>query len=125
MLQKYRKLSNEEADDDFEEIIPVVSNTEPQTQQTATVENPIDYERLDEMYEGDVEYQADMFDTFLSDVYPEFKDLAPLVEQQNFPELKKLAHKLKPTLGMVGLTQLEKQLVEVERRALDKPNITT
>jgi hypothetical protein len=88
MLQKYRKLSNEEADDDFEEIIPVVSNTEPQTQQTATVENPIDYERLDEMYEGDVEYQADMFDTFLSDVYPEFKDLAPLVEQQNFPELK-------------------------------------
>lgn len=120
MLQKYRKLSSEETADDFEEI-KIAPITESKTQQTTTVETPIDYERLDEMYEGDIEYQADMFDTFLSDVYPEFKDLAPFVEQQNFPELKKLAHKLKPTLGMVGLTQLEQQLVEIERRALDKP----
>ncbi|MFY7827223.1 MAG: PAS domain S-box protein [Flectobacillus sp.] len=121
MLQKYRKLSSHETEDDFDEIKPIIT-TEPKTQQETAIDNPIDYERLDEMYEGDIEYQADMFDTFLSDVYPEFKDMTPLVEQQNFTELKKLAHKLKPTLGMVGLTQLEKQIIEIERRSLDKPD---
>ena len=37
---------------------------QPKTQQETAIDNPIDYERLDEMYEGDIEYQADMFDTF-------------------------------------------------------------
>jgi HPt (histidine-containing phosphotransfer) domain-containing protein len=36
-----------------------------------------------------------------------------------------LAHKLKPTLGMVGLTQLELQLLEIETIAKENPQEET
>jgi PAS domain S-box-containing protein len=111
MLQKYAKAVDEVAN------ITKETQEEPSTAQ----EYLIDFQRLDEMYEGDIGYQTDMFDTFLNDVLPEFDELITLNEQLHFMEVKKLAHKLKPTLGMVGLTYLEKQLQEIERIAVEKP----
>ena len=52
---------------------------------------------------------------------PDFPAIQDLILQNDWESLGKLAHKLKPTLGMVGLTQLELQLLEIETIAKENP----
>ncbi|MFN8357536.1 MAG: PAS domain S-box protein [Spirosomataceae bacterium] len=85
----------------------------------------LDQKRLQEMYGDDKEYAAEMFRTFLNDVLPEFATLQSLLQANDWATLSKLAHKLKPTLGMVGLTQLEKQMLELETTSQQEPNPAT
>ena len=80
---------------------------------------------LEELYGDDKEYAADMFQTFLLDVLPDFATLEPLINQQEWENLGKLVHKLKPTLGMVGLTDLEKMMVDFETKVKETPEIET
>jgi CheY-like chemotaxis protein/HPt (histidine-containing phosphotransfer) domain-containing protein len=77
----------------------------------------IDTNRLDELYAGDKEYIVDMFHTFLDDILPDFPALDEYVNQKDWEGLGKHAHKLKPTLGMVGLTQLELNMQVIEKIA--------
>ena len=63
-----------------------------------------------------------MFKTFLSDVLPDFAHLQNLLNQQDWVSLGKLAHKLKPTLGMVGLTELETKMFQLETNAMQNPD---
>ncbi len=114
MLQKYAK--------DPSEKMAAIPEESTKKEEPRINRDILDHERLQEMYEGDVDYQVDMFDTFLEDVLHEFADLTPLNEQQQFMDIKRLAHKLKPTLGMVGLTTLEQKLIEIEHIALEKPD---
>ncbi|QJD79434.1 PAS domain-containing hybrid sensor histidine kinase/response regulator [Spirosoma rhododendri] len=82
----------------------------------------LDQHRLDEIYGSDRSYAADMFEVFLSDVLPEFTHIQDLILEKDWPSLGRLAHKLKPTLGMVGLTTLEKKLHSIEKQANDAPD---
>ncbi len=86
------------------------------------VATELDQHRLDEIYGSDRSYAADMFDVFLSEVLPEFTHIQDLILEQDWPALGKLAHKLKPTLGMVGLTILEKKLHSIEKQANEAPD---
>lgn len=97
--------------------------TEEESTVTKTYENNIflDNERLTDLYGDDREYAADIFQTFLEDVLPDFQEISNLIHQQNWDALRKLAHKLKPTLGMVGLTELEQLLIGIENQAKEKP----
>ena len=71
---------------------------------------------LNELYGDDKDYAADMFRTFLSEVVPDFNSLADLIKSNERESLAKAVHKLKPTLGMVGLTELEKRMFDFEDR---------
>ncbi|PLK45512.1 PAS domain S-box protein [Emticicia sp. TH156] len=71
---------------------------------------------LNELYGDDKDYAADMFRTFLSEVVPDFNSLAGLIQTNERESLAKAVHKLKPTLGMVGLTELEKRMFDFEDR---------
>lgn len=82
----------------------------------------LDQHRLDEIYGADKAYAADMFAVFLSDVLPDFAQIQNLILEQDWSALGKLAHKLKPTLGMVGLTTLEKKLHAIEKQANEYPD---
>ena len=105
-------------------IIPVSSNeTLPETkeveiqktiEETTTTHIVIDQERILELYGNDKEYMTDIFQTFLEDVLPDFEEIQVLIDKKNLDDLKKLAHKLKPTLGMVGFTELEKEIITFE-----------
>ena len=74
----------------------------------------LDRQQLSNIYNGDSEYAMDMFATFLSDIVPEFTVLAEKVSGQDWPMVARLAHKLKPTLGMVGLTNMQTMLRRIE-----------
>ncbi len=83
---------------------------------TEVVEDRLDRQQLNALYEGDPDYAIDMFATFLEDVLPEFTTFDLEVTKANWPAVGRLAHKLKPTLGMVGLTNLQvvmNQVVEL------------
>lgn len=74
----------------------------------------LDYDRLNELYGDDKEYAANMIQTFLEEVLPDFSTIDELMIQNDFDSLTKHVHKLKPTLGMVGLTDLEEQINQFE-----------
>lgn len=75
----------------------------------------LDRARLVELYGTDAAYASEMFNTFLTDVAPFISELPALCRERNWSALAKMAHKLKPTLGMVGLTQLEEKMGQLEK----------
>lgn len=105
MLKKYAKSEGVKEEQIKVEVVAAEDSTE----------NALDYARLEELYEDDVEYQMDMFETFLNDVLPEFYQLRVLLNEEAYSDVGKLAHKLKPTFGMVGLTEVETGMIEFEK----------
>ncbi|WP_247232473.1 Hpt domain-containing protein [Telluribacter sp. SYSU D00476] len=62
---------------------------------------------LQELYADDVNYATLMFELFLSEIVPQVYELKQVAEQQNWPLFRQISHKIKPTFGMVGITQME------------------
>jgi PAS domain S-box-containing protein len=80
----------------------------------------LDHRQLDALYGNDDVYASEMFVTFLSDVVPDINKLLDLCRVGQLTELAQLAHKLRPTLPMVGLTDLEDKLELIERSVYDE-----
>lgn len=80
----------------------------------------LDHKQLDALYGNDDAYASEMFATFLSDIVPDLARLPELCRAGQLTELAQLAHKLRPTLPMVGLTRLEDKLESIERSAYDE-----
>lgn len=74
----------------------------------------LDQQRLSELYGSDLDAFAEMLDVFLTEIVHDFTGLLPLVHEQRWTDLARLVHKLKPTLGMVGLSDLEKKMADLE-----------
>ncbi|MFD1818992.1 PAS domain S-box-containing protein [Pseudarcicella hirudinis] len=74
----------------------------------------LDRNRLIELYGDDIEYAAEMFETFLNDVLPDFDLLSELLEKKEFMLFGRMVHKLKPSIVMVGLTYLEEKMHKLE-----------
>ncbi|CCH55143.1 multi-sensor hybrid histidine kinase [Fibrisoma limi BUZ 3] len=83
----------------------------------------LDQQQLTNLYGDDMEYAADMFQTFLEQILPEFDAFEPLIREQQWAEVRQLAHKLKPTLRMVGLPKLEKVMARLEEMASGDPDV--
>ncbi|MVM37351.1 Hpt domain-containing protein [Spirosoma sp. HMF3257] len=77
----------------------------------------IDYQRLNELYDGDNEQIASLFELFLDEVFPDFGEIENEIERQNWPEVAQITHKMLPWVGMVGLTALEAKLRTIEAQA--------
>ncbi len=82
----------------------------------------LDRRRLSELYGTDTAYASEMFSMFLTDVVPDLRKMSGLCMEQNWPGLASTAHKLKPTLGMVGLSWLEEKMRHLEKNALQGAN---
>jgi PAS domain S-box-containing protein len=76
----------------------------------------LDQQRLSELYGEDRAYPLEMFDMFLTDIVPEIYGLTALCRTQDWTMLARKAHKLKPTLGMVGLSRLEEKMDQLEKK---------
>lgn len=79
----------------------------------------LDYLFLKDVYGDDYEYAIDMFETFSTNTMQEVPKLDAAFDEKNIKEIKRLAHKLKPSFGIVGLTDLEKILTEIENTIED------
>ncbi|WP_428655214.1 PAS domain S-box protein [Runella sp.] len=81
----------------------------------------LNQERIQELYGDDNEYILDMMETFMTDALPDFPSFQELITKQDWVNVSKLAHRLKPTLGMVGLTTLEKKMAQLETESRKNP----
>ena len=77
----------------------------------------IDYQRLGELYDGDNEQIASLFELFLDEEFPDFEEIEHKIEEKQWPEVANIAHKMLPWVGMVGLTTLEAKLRHIETQA--------
>ncbi len=77
----------------------------------------LDLSYLQRIYGEDHEHAAEMFDIFLSYTVQELPRLRNFIEQGNWVATKSLAHRIKPNFSMVGLTQMEKKMLAIERMA--------
>lgn len=84
----------------------------------------MDKEYLMNIYMGDREYALEMFELFLDYGLQEIEKLSEKVTEKKWPEVKHYAHKVKPSLGMVGFPALHKHLEALEKAAqiADEPN---
>jgi PAS domain S-box-containing protein len=98
---------------------------EPKTEEMETTEVSLKgnfkYIRLDYLSEltgGDDEIMDEMMKLFLENTPEVLVNLRELYSSNNWEEIKKVAHKFKPTLSYVGIKELEGVVPQVEKCAL-------
>jgi HPt (histidine-containing phosphotransfer) domain-containing protein len=64
----------------------------------------LDY--LFELAKGDMEFVKEMLDVFLTDTPAELDNLSKCIAEENYPEIRQVAHKLRSTIPYVGLDEL-------------------
>jgi CheY-like chemotaxis protein/HPt (histidine-containing phosphotransfer) domain-containing protein len=75
----------------------------------------LDGTHLATLYGNDFEHAALIFDTFLTESLPDFYTIFDALKTKNYGDIKSKAHRFKAAFSMVGLTQIEKQLTDLER----------
>jgi signal transduction histidine kinase/CheY-like chemotaxis protein len=93
--------------------------------QEFSFDHRLDTEMLDTMYGDDLEYAFEIFEAFRDNVPNEFSSVKPLLDDEKWPELARLLHKIKPSFGMVGLSTLEKALERMEHTTKNAPDKTS
>lgn len=79
-------------------------------------------------YAGDLEYAYDMLHLFLENIDADVQAFRQAFQAEDWEELARLAHKMKPSFQMVGLTELSQLLEKTEIRIktnLDAEQITS
>ncbi len=74
----------------------------------------LDIQYLEENYGDDLEYCQDIMETFLESVPVELEHFDQAIKTNNFLEMARIAHKLKPTFQMVGYPKLTKEFEILE-----------
>ncbi len=72
---------------------------------------------LKEVYEGDMEYAADIFEIFLDTFDEEYGKLKTSIQSEDCLAIRAQAHKMKPTFSMVGLTDITELFKALEKVA--------
>ncbi|MEQ8908538.1 MAG: PAS domain S-box protein [Vicingaceae bacterium] len=83
-----------------------------QAAETLTLD--FDEEYLEDLYQGDQEFEIEMLTVFLKNGPEDFENLKNSVKKQNWEQAYQLSHKMKPTFKMVGLSQLEDKMGKME-----------
>ncbi len=86
---------------------------------TYTLASPFDAQldvaHLTALYGGDTEHAVLMFETFLEESLIDFYQLFNLLKINDLEGIKRLIHRFKPAFSMVGLTEIEGQLFDLEQ----------
>lgn len=85
--------------------------------------NPVlnsDY--LHELYGDDLTIVKIMFEMFLDDNIPIWEEISQKIISKSYKEVSEMAHQIKPTFSMVGLTFLHPKIQDLELYAKGNPN---
>ena len=93
-----------------ERIMPIEKKKE-----TFQFSRALDYEFLEQVYEDDLDYAHDIFEAFIDSYREEYDLLQKAIAEGNYAEVKRVAHKMKPTFSMVGLPELSNNLEKLEK----------
>lgn len=77
---------------------------------------------LRDMYGDDLTIVQIMFESFLDDNIPIWDRILAEINNKNFKQAGEMAHQIKPTFSMVGLTFLHPKIQDFELYAKTNPN---
>lgn len=78
--------------------------------------NPLlDVKYLKQVYGDDHNIMHLIFDAFITDSLPRWRNLEDVIDQQNLIEAASIVHRLKPSFTMTGLTALRSPVEELEQ----------
>ena len=87
--------------------------------------NPLlDAKYLHEIYGDDATILQIMFEAFLEDSVPVWNGILEAIQERDYPKVCSMAHQVKPSLSMVGLTHLHPKIQAFEVFAKSKPAIS-
>ena len=72
---------------------------------------------LEKFYNGDTQHTAEIFEIFLTHTVHQIPELRKHMENGDWEATRRTAHRIKPNFLMVGLTDLEKKVMTIEKMA--------
>lgn len=81
----------------------------------------LDADYINEIYGGDLSIVQIMFASFLEDSIPVWDEIQDKIISTNYAEVGRLAHQIKPSFAMVGLTFLHPKIQAFEAFAKSGP----
>jgi len=82
----------------------------------------LDADYINEIYGGDLTIVQIMFNSFLEESIPLWNSMQDQITQKNYAEVGRLAHQIKPSFSMVGLTFLHPKIQAFEAYAKSAPS---
>src|SRR5690606_37112033 len=83
----------------------------------------IDHEFLFNLYEDDLQYLIQVFETSLESLGQELQSLYEAYEHSDLTNIKKTIHKIKPVFGFTGLLEHQNIIEEFEKNYASESNI--
>ncbi|TYP92188.1 HPt (histidine-containing phosphotransfer) domain-containing protein [Fodinibius salinus] len=83
-------------------------------------ENITDLSTLHEMSMGDDSIIIETVEAFLEDIPGTLDDMQELHAKRAYEDLADLAHKIKPNIGYMGMTEGQEPIIAIEKAAEDK-----
>ena len=81
----------------------------------------LDADYINEIYGGDLSIVQIMFSSFLEESIPAWNEVYDNIVSKNYAEVGRLAHQIKPSFSMVGLTFLHPKIQAFETFAKSGP----
>ena len=100
-----------------------MQNTFPSQPEKFQFNSQLDRHVLNEVYGGDLEYAAEIFEMVLTYSVEEIRNLKTAIDREDWTAASRTAHKLKPNFSMVGLTDLEEKMYQIEKEAETNPQV--
>jgi HPt (histidine-containing phosphotransfer) domain-containing protein len=97
---------------------PVINVDQPEPVMT------INLSYLSEVSGNNAEFITQMIELFLQKTPEALEEMNERFRQQNWEELRNIAHRIKPSYTYVGLAEIHKMLAEIEREALENHSQT-
>ena len=81
----------------------------------------IDLSYLKQIADGNDAFIVEMIEMFLNKTPQALEEMNTYFQEQNWQELRQIAHRIKPSFTYIGLPDIQKTLAEIERLTIDPP----
>lgn len=82
-----------------------------------------DLEKLDEMSPGNAKFKNDMLQLFITVSTSTMEEIKAAHDKMNLEEIKRLAHRLKPSLNSLGITSMLDEVKRIEKEELSEKTL--
>ena len=83
----------------------------------------IDLSYLRDVSSGSNEFMIEMIELFLEQTPAYFEQLRQFINEENWPRVAEIAHKIKPTLAFMGADGAKDNMAEIEINARNLTNV--
>ncbi len=82
----------------------------------------VDLTYLSSICDNDKQFMREMIENFVQEMPDNIACIAQHIEEENWPEVKKLTHKMKPALQFMGLPETLKHVRTIEQQSKEGEN---